>query len=227
MSYELLHFRGSDNIIKSKNLAIDLQFTLEYIDDALSGSLYKRELLKMVLHEMDWINKDYLSILDGRRYAYKGYKRDVAMESCLNLYEYIHTALFRLQVGFDKGQIEMGIVLVNAHRAEKSPLGKTKELVQKEIDLLYPTISLPVAVALFDLTKPAEYLENILRNDAPVKDQKPASIEVPAIPDKPTEGSKTLYMVHNQPEKQRKASAAIPRSRKSNRVEKRAISAAM
>jgi len=227
MSYELLHFRDSDKIIKSKNLAIDLQFTLEYIDDALSGSLYKRELLKMVLHEMDWINKDYLSILDGRRYAYKGYKRDVAMESCLTLYEYIHTALFRLQVGFDKGQIDMGIVLVNAQRAEKSPLGKTKEIVQKEIDLLYPTISLPVAVALFDLTKPAEYIETILRNDVPAKDKKPASIEVPALPGNPAEGSNVLYMTDKLPEKEKKSGNSISRSRKSRRVEKEPLSAAI
>ena len=160
MSYELIHFRDSNEVLKSKNLAIDLQFTLEYIDDALFGTLHKRELLKMVLQEMDWINKDYLNILDGRRYSYKGYKRGIAMESCLNMYEYIHNALFRLQIGYDKGMIDMGIVLVNAQRAEKSPLGNTKKLVEKEIEMLYPTISLPVTIALFDLGKPAVYLEN-------------------------------------------------------------------
>jgi hypothetical protein len=28
--------------------------TMEYIDDVLAGSLYKRELLRMALGEMDW-----------------------------------------------------------------------------------------------------------------------------------------------------------------------------
>jgi hypothetical protein len=57
--------------------------------------------------------------------------------------------------------IDMGIVLVNAQRAEKSPLGNTKELVEKEIEMLYPTISLPVSIALFDLGKPAVYLDEV------------------------------------------------------------------
>ena len=79
MSYELLHFRDANKILKSKNLAVDLQFTLEYIDDILQGSGHKRELLKFCMEEMDWFNKDYLNILDGRRYSYKGFKKGVAI----------------------------------------------------------------------------------------------------------------------------------------------------
>ena len=66
-------------------------------------------------------------------------------------------ALLRLQVGFDKGKIDMGIVLVTAQRSEKSPLGTTRDLVFKEIELLHPTINLPITVILFDLGVPGYY----------------------------------------------------------------------
>ena len=50
-----------------------------------------------------------LSILDGRRYQYKGFKKGVAIEGNFASYEYILEGLFRLQIGFDKGRIETGI----------------------------------------------------------------------------------------------------------------------
>jgi hypothetical protein len=227
MSYELLHFRGAEEIIKSKNLAIDLQFTLEYIDDALFGTLHKRELLKMVLQEMDWINKDYLSILDGRRYTYKGYKRQIAMESCLSIYEYLQTALLRLQIGFDKKMIDMGVVLVNSQRAEKSPLGNTRELIDKEIEMLYPTISLPVTIALFDLGKPTVFLEGISKSDTPIADEKPASVEVPASPAMLTESSDVLDKIGNEPENRSPVRRPVPRPRKNRRAEKLALLAVL
>ena len=53
MPFELLHFRGSDQIIKEKGMDKDIQATLVYIDDALYGSLYRRELLRQALDEMN------------------------------------------------------------------------------------------------------------------------------------------------------------------------------
>ena len=76
-------------------------------------------------------------------------------------YEYIQDALLRLQVGFDKKKIDMGIVLVTAQRSEKSPLGSTKELVEKEIEMLYPTINLPVTIVLFDLGRPEIHVQEM------------------------------------------------------------------
>ena len=52
--FEILHFRGSEEILKEKGLLNDVQATMQYIDDVLAGSLYKRELLRMALDEMDW-----------------------------------------------------------------------------------------------------------------------------------------------------------------------------
>ena len=95
-----------------------------------------------------------LSILDGRRYQYKGFKRGVAIEGNFSAYEYILEGLFRLQVGFDKGILETGILLLTAQRSEKSPYGTSSQMVKKEIDMLYPTISLPCTVALYDLGAP-------------------------------------------------------------------------
>jgi hypothetical protein len=151
MPFEMFHVRGSDKIIKDKNLEKDVQITLEYIDDALYGSIYRRELLRQALDEMDWRENGTLNILDGRRYQYKGFKRGVAIEGNFSVYEYILEGLFRLQVGFDHGKIETGILMLTALRSEKSSYGSSRELAQAEIEMLYPSISLPVSVALFDL----------------------------------------------------------------------------
>ena len=151
MPFEMFHVRGSDKIIKDKNLEKDVQVTLEYVDDALYGSIYRRELLRQALEEMDWREDGTLNIIDGRRYQYKGFKRGVAIEGNFSVYEYILEGLFRLQVGFDKGMIETGILMLTSQRSEKSSYGSSRDLAEAEVEMLYPTISLPVSVALFDL----------------------------------------------------------------------------
>ena len=156
MPYEILHFRGSDEIIRAKSLETDVQMTLEYINDALYGSIYRRELLRQSLEEMDWRDNgnDELKILPTRRYMYKGVKRGVAIEGNFSVYEFILEGLFRLQVGFDKGQIETGILMLTSLRSEKSSLGTSRDLAIAEVEMLYPTISMPVSIALFDLGLP-------------------------------------------------------------------------
>lgn len=153
MSFELLYFRESDKILKKKKMEQMVLSTMSYLDDVLQGTLYRGELLRQALSDMDW-RQEPLSILDGRRYQYKGLRNGVAIDGSFSSYEYIQDALLRLQVGFDKKKIETGIVLVTAQRSEKSPLGSTKELVEQEIQDLYPTISMSVVVALFDLGGP-------------------------------------------------------------------------
>jgi len=97
---------------------------------------------------------DDLKILPNRRYMYKGVKRKVAIEGNFSAYEYILEGLFRLQVGFDKGLIETGILMLTSMRSEKSSLGTSRELAAAEVEILYPTISMPVSIALFDLGPP-------------------------------------------------------------------------
>ena len=101
---ELLHFRDSEKILKNKNMLDDVLVTMEYIDDVLTGSLYKRELLRMALDEMDWmLVTDNMRIIENRRYMWKGFKRGVAIEGSFGAYEYIIEGLARLQIGFDTG----------------------------------------------------------------------------------------------------------------------------
>jgi hypothetical protein len=156
MPFEILHFRGSDQIIKDKNLERDIKSTLTYVDDALYGSLYRGELLRQALNEMDWRENGNgeLKILEGRRYLYKGVKREVAIEGNFSVYEYILEGLFRLQIGFDKGNIETGILMLTSMRSEKSSLGTSRDLATAEVEMLYPSISMPVSIALFDLGPP-------------------------------------------------------------------------
>jgi len=137
-------------------MAKEVKGVMDYLNDCLYGTQHKSELLRQALKEMDWRQNGDLNILDGRRYFYKGFKNRVAIDGSFSSYEYIQDALLRLQVGFDKGKLDMGIVMVTAQRSEKSKLGTTKELVIREIEMLQPTISLPVTVVLFDLGKPGE-----------------------------------------------------------------------
>ena len=154
--FELVHFRGADKIIKEKKMANGVKQLMEYLHDCLFGTRYKGELMRQALQEMDWRQNGDIKILEGRRYAYKGYKNRIAIDGSFSSYEYIQDALLKLQVGFDKKKIDMGIVMVTAQRSKKSKLGSTKDLVAKEIELLYPTISLPVTIVLFDLGRPGE-----------------------------------------------------------------------
>lgn len=161
MSYEILHFRNANQIIKEKKMTKEVKAVMDYLNDCLYGTQHKSELLRQALKEMDWRQNGDLNILDGRRYFYKGFKNRVAIDGSFSSYEYIQDALLRLQVGFDKGKLDMGIVMVTAQRSEKSKLGTTKDLVVREIEMLQPTISLPVTIVLFDLGKPGEiYQEN-------------------------------------------------------------------
>lgn len=150
-AFEILHFRDSDKIIKDKNMENDIQVTLEYVYDALYGSFYRGELLRLALEEMGWRENGTLNILEGRRYQYKGFKKGVALEGNFASYEYILEGLFRLQVGFDKGMIDTGILMLTSARSEKSSLGTSQELAESEVQMLYPTISMPVSIALFDI----------------------------------------------------------------------------
>jgi hypothetical protein len=171
---EVIHFRDSDKIIKEKGLEPDVNITLEYVEAMLYGTLYKRELTIQALKECDWREED-LSILDGRRYQYKGIKKGVAIEGNFASYEYILEGLFRLQIGFDKGRIETGILMLTSERSEKSRLGTSIELAKLEVEQLYPTISMPVTIALFDLGSPD------LPDENSVKGGETVGVSVPPV----------------------------------------------
>ena len=155
MSFELLHFRDSEKILKSKKMEKDVQATLEYVSDCLYGTLHRGELLRQALEEMEWRRNDEpLVILDGRRYRFKGFKKGIAIEGSFSAYEFILEGLIRLQIGYDKKKIESGILLLTSLRSEKTQYGSTRKMVEEDIQALFPTISLPVSIALFDLGKP-------------------------------------------------------------------------
>jgi len=154
MPFEIVHFRGSDKILKTKRMMKDVNSTLQYLDDVLFEAPNRGGLLKQALEEVDWRDNGSLTLLDGRGYKLTGFKDRIALQGNLSSYESILEGLFRLQVCFDKERIDTGILLLTNHRSEKTPFGSTRELCEVEVELLYPTISLPVCVALFDLGEP-------------------------------------------------------------------------
>jgi hypothetical protein len=81
-------------------------------------------------------------------------KKGIAIDGNFASFEYLLTGLARLQVGFDNGKIECGILMLTSARSEKSSLGTSKDLAIAEVEQLSKTISVPVAIALFDLGPP-------------------------------------------------------------------------
>jgi hypothetical protein len=175
MPFEVIHFRGSDDILRDKEMERDVQNTLEYLDSVLFGAIHRRELLREALDEMGWRSNRDLAVLAGRRYYYKGVKQRCAIEGSFALYEYILEGLFRLQIGHQRERIDMGILLLTGQRGDRTPYGSTRKLVEEEVQDLYPIIDLPVAIALFDLGKPGESMEEVQ-----IEDQEKGSLEVPA-----------------------------------------------
>lgn len=205
MSFEILHVRDADKILKKKKLDKELALTMEYLDDVLYGSVYRRELLRLALEETGWREIKDLNILEGRRYCYKGMKKGVAIEGNLSSYESIQDGLLRLQIGYDKKRIDMGIVLVTAQRSTKSPLGSTRELVEQEIAMLYPTISLPVTIVLFDLESSQDFIESQQRKATVVMDageslpvEETGNKKTVQTDEEPADEAQTHYVIHKK-----------------------------
>jgi len=152
MSFELLHFRESDKVLKKKKMLDDVVKTLEYLDTVLYEATNKGELLKEALKDMGWREENTLNILEGRRYQHRGFKNRIAVEGYIGTFENLE-GIFRLQVAFDKQKIDTGILLINSARSFESQFGSSRELIEWEISQLEPTIFMPISVALFDLGK--------------------------------------------------------------------------
>ena len=76
---------------------------------------------------------------------------------------------------YDKQRIDAGILLINSKRSDKSPFGTTADLIKMEIESLYPTIHLPVAVVLLNTGDPILFDEEGNPNGISVsKDDNPA-----------------------------------------------------
>jgi len=169
--YEFLYFNNANQVIREKKMQKPVKEIMDYLDNCLYGTRFKGELMRQALKEMDWRQNGDTKILEGRRYAYKGFRNRVAIDGSFSSYEYIQDALLRLQIGYDKKRIDMGVVMVTAQRSEKSKLGTTKQLVAQEMEMLHPTINLPIVIVLFDLGKPGEAYEekNPEKEKAPSK----------------------------------------------------------
>jgi hypothetical protein len=154
MDFQLIHFRDSDKIFEAKAMVGNVAMTMEYVFGVLKGSLYRGELLRLALEEMGWRDNGSLNIIPGRRYQYKGFKHNVAIDGNFSVYEYIIEGLTRLQLGYDKGHVHTGILMLTGKRSEKSPYGNIKTIIKDDVESLWPTISMPVSICLFDLGEP-------------------------------------------------------------------------
>jgi hypothetical protein len=150
MPFTTVYFREAETMIKTNRMKKNISTTLEDLDQSLATFHYRGFTVRSVLNDAGWReDTENLNIITGRRYQYKGYWKRIAIEANLNTYEFLWEGLFRLQVGFDRGKIDAGILILPGNRSDKSPLGNSIDLVKVEVEELFPTISLPVAVVLF------------------------------------------------------------------------------
>ena len=107
-------------------------------------------------------------------------------------------------------------------RPEKKTKPTWLRYSEKEIEMLYPTISLPVSIALFDLGNPDDYIEAIMKNDVPAEEIT-ALIEVPALPIMLSEDSDALDKIDIEPGNRIPVRLPVSRPRKNRRAEKAAL----
>jgi hypothetical protein len=79
---------------------------------------------------------------------------NISIIFCGRAHEYIIEGLARLQLGYDKGAVHTGILMLTAKRSEKSPYGDIKSMVKEDVESLWPTVSMPISICLFDLGEP-------------------------------------------------------------------------
>ena len=162
MSYQTVFFRDAQEIFKANGMIKIINQTMQGINEDLAESFYRGTSLRTTLDDCGWReNPESLKIIEGRRYQFKGFWKRIAIEANLNVYEFLWEGLFRLQVGYDKGLIDAGLLILCGNRSEKSPLGESLELVKHEVEELFPTISLPVAITLFDVERPQLVIDNV------------------------------------------------------------------
>ena len=61
--------------------------------------------------------------------------------------------------------------MLTAKRSEKSPYGSSAKMVVEDVELLYPTIYLPLSVVLFDLGEPRFMEDQEMAHAFPVPSQ--------------------------------------------------------
>jgi hypothetical protein len=155
MDFQIIHFRDSENIFEAKAMASDLLMTVEHVFHTVKGKHPNQDLyLKLALNDMGWVNGNSAKILPGRQNPFKGFKHGVAIEANLERYDYLSEGLMRLQLGYDKGLIDTAILMITAKRDEKSPHVVTETMLREDVESFRPTISMPIAVCLYDFGNP-------------------------------------------------------------------------
>ena len=152
MPYQLYHFNGSKEFIKSNSMVSDLAMTAQHVLNTISGAFLREQLLRIALDEMGWTQGDTWNIVAGKKCRYLGCKRGVGLEANLGIYDYIVEGAMRLQVGYDKGQIDAGILLLTNQGMPKCMEEDIYPQLEKDMNALAPTISLPLCICLYDFS---------------------------------------------------------------------------
>ena len=153
MDFKLYHFHGSDKIFKNRAMISDVAMTVEHVFNVLKGNLFPDNLLRIALDEMGWHKGSTWNIVAGHHYQFEGFKNGVGLEECLGACGCIVEGLVNLQVAYDKGQIDGGLLLLSVSGIPECNGDDAETILIRDVNSLGPTISLPVSVCLYDFTE--------------------------------------------------------------------------
>ena len=164
MMYHLFHFREAHKVFEQKAMASDVTMTVNHVLNSLNGAFRRNDLLRAALDEMGWYKGPVWNIIAGRRYRFLGYKHGVAIEAGLDTYDYIVEGLMTLQLGYDKGQIDAGILMLSTQGSRICRDTDMNDLIVKDMGAMEPILSMPVSICLYDLNDP--FIRNGLQTPA-------------------------------------------------------------
>ena len=150
MHFQLFHFHGSDKILEQKIMVCDVAMTVEHVFNALNGRQPSDPLVRVALGEMGW-HKENTNLGAEHNCRFEGLKNGVGLEVCLDAYGSLVQGLVNLQMAFDQGQIDVGILLLSARGIPERDSENLKIVLTRDMDALASIISLPVTVSLYDL----------------------------------------------------------------------------
>ena len=151
MSFQVFHFHDSERIFRNRSMISDVAMTTQHVFNALNAPIDQGKPLRIALDEMGWHQGDTWNIIAGHHFQFEGFKNAVALKVSLISYEFILEDLAHLQLAFDKGMIDAGLLLLTTWQMPICDRQDWKTVLTKDMDALSPTISLPVSVCLYEL----------------------------------------------------------------------------
>ena len=149
MAQRKTDFGNVQETLKAKKLDSNLESLLEELHEGWLQGQGGTEFQKKILQKHGWQTEKPVGI-PGRRYAYDGFRNGVAIEIEWSQVERVLSDLLKLQYGFIKGDLELGIIITIGDRSKQSPIDEAESGGEKEVEeMTKEIISIPILLVVF------------------------------------------------------------------------------